>query len=468
MKRFITVAEVEALVARGETLLACGADDVVTSAAKDLAQSRGIQLSLGGAPAAPRPAFGGARTVAAPQAGPGAGGGLDGPYQFNGRMSEGDFIRWREEFPILKTVAHVANCSQSAQAKRVRGAINRYLDNWLSVGMDWDYWCEEVVLAKAEFAKLIGADVEEIAVTMSVSDAIAGIASAMDFSGKRDKVVATEAEFPTVGHVWLANQKYGCRVDYVPVRDGQIDLAEYERYIDDRTLITSFAHVYYQNGFKQDVDAIVDIAHRKGSLVLLDGYQACGTCPLDVHKQNIDIYTTGTLKYLFGIPGIAFMYVNKNLIPKLKPALTGWFGQENPFSFKVRELDYATGARRFDTGTPPVMTSFAARAGLEIVNEVGVPAIQERIDFLSKIAIEEADKRGLDMVSPRDISKKGGTTAIRLRMDSHEMEVELAKRNIIASARGNVIRVAPHFYTTAKDIVYVMDQIKDIQSTFEH
>lgn len=466
MKRFITVAEVEALIARGETVLACCEGDVVTSAAKDLAQSKGIQIARGGAAAAPNAVFGSAY-VAPPAAAPAANGNPDGQYRFNGRLSEADFLRWREEFPILKTVAHVANCSQSAQAKRVRGAINRYLDNWLSVGMDWNYWCEEVVLAKAEFAKLIGADVEEIAVTLSVSDAIGGIASALDFSGKRNKVVATEAEFPTVGHVWLANQKNGCRVDYVPVRDGQVDLAEYERYIDDRTLITSVTHVYYQNGFKQDLDAIVDIAHRKGSLVLVDGYQACGTCPLDVHKQNIDMYTTGTLKYLFGIPGIAFLYVNKDLIPMLKPALTGWFGQENPFSFRVRELDYARDARRFDTGTPPVLTGFAARAGLEIVNEVGVPAIQERIDFLSKVAIEEADKRGLDMVSPRDITKKGGTTAIRLKMDSHQMEVELAKRNIIASARGNVIRVAPHFYTAANDIVYVMEQIKDIQNSFE-
>jgi len=473
MKRFITIAEIEALLSRGEHILACSDNDVVTAAAKDLAQSKGVQIARGGAQVICSPTTHASAMAmnsrAAPtkeqiMSGPVAD---DGPYQFNGRMRYDEFLRWREQFPILKNVAHVANCSQSAQSTRVRDGINSYLDNWLTIGMDWNYWCEEVVKAKAEFAKLIGADTEEIAITMSVSDAIGSVASALDFTGKRNKVVTTEAEFPTVGHIWLANQKYGCRVDYVPVRDGVVDINEYDRYIDDTTLLTSITHVYYQNGFKQDLDAIVDIAHRKGSLVLVDGYQACGTCPLDVHKQNIDMYTTGTLKYLFGIPGIAFLYVNKNLVPKMKPALTGWFGQENPFSFKVRELDYASDARRFDTGTPPVLASFAARAGLEIINEVGVGAIQERIDFLSKVAIEEADKHGLDMISPRDISKKGGTTAIRLKMDSHEMEVELAKRNIIASARGKVIRVAPHFYTSAQDIVYVMDQIKDVIRIYE-
>ena len=463
MKRFITVAEVENCIGRQESTLQIGPDDVITSAAKELAQSRGIRLAAGG-PAPAAAGFG--APVRAPYASPApAAGGLDGPYHWSGMLSEADLLRWREEFPILKDVAHVANCSQSAQSKRVRAAIDRYLDNWLTVGMDWDYWVEEVNLAKAEFARLIGADVEEIAISTSVSEAVASIASSLDFGGKRDKIVTTDAEFPTVGHIWLAFQKYGSRVDYVPVRDGQIDLSEYERYVDDRTLLTSVTHVYYQNGFKQDLDAIVDICHKKGSLVLVDAYQCCGTHPVDVHRQNIDIYTTGNLKYLFGIPGIAFIYVNKNLIPKLKPAVTGWFGQENPFSFKVRILDYASDARRFDTGTPPVLTAFAARAGLEIINEVGVPAIRERIDFLSKVGIEEARKRGLDITSPLDISKKGGTTAIRLRMNSHEMEVELRKRNIIASARGDVIRVAPHFYTTAKDLIYVMDQIQDIINT---
>ena len=466
MKRFITASDVQEILRAGGTVIPTGPGDVITSAARDMAQSKGLMFSnSGSAPSvalfSPSVAanFNASSAYRIPQTSPGN---VDGPYRFSGRLSDADILKWREEFPILKTIVHVGNCSQSAQAKRVRAAINAYLDNWLTVGMDWDQWVQEVILAKEEFAKLIGADAEEIAIGSCASDCCNSIASALDYTGKRSKIVATEAEFPTVGHIWLAHQKFGAKVDFVPVRDGATDLADYERYVDDNTLLTSVTHVYYQNGFKQDLDAIVDICHRKGSLVMVDGYQACGTTPLDVHKQKIDIYFTGNLKYLFGIPGISFMYVNKNLVPLLKPAQTGWFGQENPFSFKVRILDYASDSRRFDIGTPPVLTSYAARAGLQISNEVGVPAISERIDFLSRVAIEEADKHGLDMVSPRDISKKGGTTAIRLKFDSHEMELELKKRNVIGSARGNVIRVAPHFYTTANDIIFVMDQIADI------
>lgn len=469
MRRFITVSDVQEVLRAGGTNIPAGPNDVITSAARDLAQSKGISFSGSSCPTRaalsnppPARASNSPAVYRIPQPSPGN---VDGPYRFSGILNEADLLRWREEFPILKEIIHVGNCSQSAQAKRVRAAINNYLDNWLTVGMDWESWMTEVNLAKAEFAKLIGADADEISIGSCASDHCNSIASTLDYTGRRSKIVTTEMEFPTVGHIWLAHQKYGAKVDFVPVRDGVTDMADYERYVDENTLLTSVAHVYYQNGYKQDLDAIVDICHRKGSLVMVDGYQGCGTEVVDVHKQKIDIFFSGNLKYLFGLPGISFMYVNKNLVPMLKPAHTGWFGQENPFSFKVRILDYAATGRRFDTGTPPVLTAYAARAGMQIANEVGVPAISQRIDFLSRVAIEQADKHGLDMVSPRDISKKASTTAIRLDFDSHDMEVELKKRNVIGSARGNVIRVAPHFYTTANDIIYVMEQIADIIKT---
>lgn len=380
-------------------------------------------------------------------------------------LSESEVDEWRKEFPILSEVAHLGNCSQSAQSKRVLSSINKYIDNWGGVGMDWDSWVAEVELAKAEFAKLINASPDEIAVASSVSDLVSSIASALDFSGKRKKIVTTDMEFPTVDYVWLANQKNGAKVDFIPVNDNhEIDINEYERVIDEETLLTSIAEVYYLNGFKQDIRAITDIAHRKGSLILVDAYQSLGTEPVDVKEMNIDILVSGCLKYLFGIPGIAFMYVNKRLVQELKPALTGWFGQANPFLFQTRYLEWSEKASRFDTGTPPVLNAYAVKAGLEIINEVSVPKIKDRIDMLSAYALEGVKKRGLRTISPFEVRKKGGTTAIVCGdiIDSHTMEQELRKRNVIGSGRGEVIRIAPHFYTKPQEIDYALDCIKEI------
>ncbi|NPV44492.1 MAG: aminotransferase class V-fold PLP-dependent enzyme [Firmicutes bacterium] len=376
-------------------------------------------------------------------------------------ITEDDAIRWKEEFPILKDIIHVANCSQGPQAKRVRKAIETYLDNWLTVGMDWEYWVGETIKAKEEFAKLINAHPSEIAISTSVSEATASIASSLNVNSPKKKIVTTEAEFPTVAHVWLAHQKYGFKVDFIPLKNGEILEEDYEKIVDEDTVITSVTHVYYQNGFKQDIKKIADIVHKNGSLILVDAYQSVGTVHIDVKEMDIDILTSGNLKYLLGIPGIAFTYVKKDIIPWLKPAVTGWFGQENPFAFHVRYLDFAGDARRFDTGTPPVLASFAAKAGMEIINQVGPKFIQDRIDILSEYTIKGALERGLEVVSPIDVSKKGATTAVKVP-DPHDVELQLKKRNIIASARGDVIRIAPHFFTTKSDLDVVLDQLKDI------
>lgn len=471
MKKFYTAQDVEYSLAKGENTIFIKDGDVITSIAKETADKKGVKFVLADKPQASGSYMHNSEAKAAGNYNhtpPGSqfrtNNQIIAPV-YRGLLSDQEIEKWRAEFPILKTTAHLGNCSQSAQSIRVREAINSYLDNWLTVGMDWDSWVEEVNLAKEEFARLINAEPGEIAVSSCVSEAVSSIANSLDYSGKRNKVVVTDAEFPTVDYIWLANQRYGAKVDFIAVNENhQIDIEEYDRYIDENTLLTSITQVYYLNGFKQDIERIAEIAHSKGSLVLVDAYQCLGTEPVDVKKMNIDMLASGCLKYLFGIPGIAFLYVNKDLIPKLKPTVTGWFGQTNPFLFQTRYNDWSETTSRLDTGTQPVLNSYAARAGLKIINEVGVDRIKDRIDMLSTHALKGCLSRGLTSISPFDVNKKGGTTAIVVapKINSHEMEAELRKRNIIGSGRGEVIRIAPHFYTKPEEIDYALDTIKQI------
>lgn len=456
MKKFYTAKDIEDCFSRGEKVLYINAEDVLTSIAKETADRRGIKYIVkekaqevrNSLPVSNHPIAG---EIVAPA--------------YKGLISDQEVAKWRAEFPILKTTAHLGNCSQSAQAFRVRDAIEDYLENWLNVGMDWDSWVEEVNLAKAEFAKLINADPAEISVSSCVSEAVSSVANSLDYTGKRKKVVVTDAEFPTVDYIWLANQRYGAKVDFIAVNENhQIDISEYEKHIDEDTLITSITQVYYLNGFKQDVGKIAEIAHRKGSLLLVDAYQCLGTEPLDVKKMNIDMVTSGCLKYLCGIPGIAFLYINRDLVSKFKPTVTGWFGQTNPFLFQTRYNDWSDTASRLDTGTQPILNAYAARAGISIINEVGVERIKDRIDMLSAYALNGCMSRDLITISPLDVRKKGGTTAIICshKINSHDMEAELRRRNVICSGRGDVIRIAPHFYSTRDEVDYALDTINDI------
>ena len=446
MKNFITGNDIDIARSLGRTEVAVGPLDVVTGVARDLANRHGIRIVVRTeAPQAPALARGTERVPARRGA---ARIGATPPY---------DIDAWRRKFPILQNTVHVANCSQSPQSDYTREAAMAYLESWNGMGMDWDRWMEEIHETKAEFARMINAAPEDIAIGTSVSEITSAIASALSFTGPRNKVVVTDAEFPTVGHVWLAHEKYGAKVQFLPLAGGMIEPREYERYVDQTTLVTSICDVYYYNGFKQDIDAIIPMIHERGSLVYLDAYQGIGTHPIDVKALDVDFLSTGNLKYLMGVPGVAFLYVKPELVPHLEPAVTGWFGQRNPFAFDIHHLEYADGARRFDNGTPPVMTAYVARAGMRMINEVGPERIQTWVDTLSRYCLDGAAARGLEVASPRDVRRKGPTTAIRVPGNSHDVELALRAKRIIASSRSDVVRIAPHFFTTLEEIDYVLD-----------
>ncbi|HEY9230221.1 MAG TPA: aminotransferase class V-fold PLP-dependent enzyme, partial [Gemmatimonadaceae bacterium] len=337
-----------------------------------------------------------------------------------------------------------------------RAAAERYLDSWNRSGMDWDAWMEEIALAKQEFATLINASPNEIAAFSCVSEAASAVATALDFSGSRSKVLVTEAEFPTIGHVWLAQERRGAHVEWVPMRDGQIDASEYDARIDESTAVVSACHGCYMNGFMQDVGAIAERAHAKGALLFVDAYQTLGTVPIDVKEIGADFLAAGNLKFLMGVPGIAFLYVRQELIDRLQPLVTGWFGRSNPFAFQVKQLDWSTTASRFDAGTPPVVSAYIARAGMSIINSIGPKRIRPWLEVLGQRLIDGGADRGLTLHGTADMSRKTATTAFVVG-DSHAVEVTMRRHGVLPSARGSVIRLAPHFYNTVDDIDVALD-----------
>ena len=371
-----------------------------------------------------------------------------------------DIARWRARIPLLAHAIPMNNCSQAPQTDATRAAATAYLDSWGHDGMDWEGWVAEVERGRESFARLINADVDEIAVTSSVSHAVSALASALDFSGSRNGVVASSAEFPTVGHVWLAQAPRGATVSWVPLsQDGTIALADYESRIDDRTRVVSACHGYFVNGFVQDVAAVARLAHDHGTLLFVDAYQTLGTQPIDVKALGIDALAGGTLKYLMAAAGIAFLYVRRELAEQLQPTVTGWFGRVNPFAFNPKGLDWAAGARRFDGGTPPIINAYIARAGLEIIHEIGPENIASWTRALSERLISGGRNRGLELHGTSDVTRKSPTTAFRVPGNSGQIERKLRERGVIASARGEVIRLAPHFYSTFDDVDQSLDAL---------
>ena len=226
--------------------------------------------------------------------------------------------------------------------------------------------------------------------------------------------------------------------------------------VDDTTAIVSACHGYYENGCTQDLSAIAAKAHAEGALVYVDAYQTLGTTPVNVKASGVDFLASGCLKFLMGIPGIAFLYVRKELIKTLRPTVTGWFGRANPFGFDVKKLDWARTASRFDSGTPPVLNAYVARAGIEIVTGLGVGKIRAWHEVLAQRLIDGGRERGLMLHGPADVSRKTATTGFVVP-DAHGVEACMRVQGVIASARGPVIRLSPHFYNTIEDVDRALD-----------
>jgi selenocysteine lyase/cysteine desulfurase len=357
----------------------------------------------------------------------------------------------RSRFPIFEKKTYLNSCSYGALSIDVRDAYNRYLDDWNDNGSDWDRWVGFYESARVAFAGLINADPEEVAVTFCASDGVNAIASALDYSLPRNKIVVSDFEFPTVAQIWHAQEQRGAEVCHVPECDGRIPLDLYEDAIDEQTLIVSIASVCYWNGSKQDVRAIVDLAHSRGALVMVDAYQGLGSFPIDVRALDADFLVGGTLKYLLSSAGTAMLYVRSQLIEELKPTSSGWFAQRDINAMDIHANDPAPSARRFESGTPPVANIYAALAGIGLIQSWGLETIEKHITELTRTLKDRVREEGFKLATPPEDDAHGAMIAVKARDEGAIVDL-LARDDIVVSSRQGNLRISPHIYNDLGDI----------------
>lgn len=372
-----------------------------------------------------------------------------------------DVARYRAEFPIFADKVYINSCSYGALSKRVRGALTQYLDDRDARGADWGKWVGLNEELRAAYARLLCAGVHEIAVTASASAGINSVASALDFSNGRNKIVITDFEFPTAAQIWHAQALRGAEIVHVaPDETGSvIDLERIREAIDERTALVCASHVCYRNGSMQDIAAIARLAHDKGALMMADSFQALGSMPIDVKALGVDFLVGGVLKYLLGTAGVALLYVRESLIEQLVPTASGWFAQDDVNAMDITANRPSKTASRFEAGTPPVPNLYAALAGLEIIEEVGTPAIRRHVLSLHDALIAGVEDLGGQFATPMDANKRGAMLAIK-STDDHALVAAMAGEGIITSCRDGNLRLSPHLYNTMGDVEAVLKALK--------
>jgi kynureninase len=374
-----------------------------------------------------------------------------------------DLLAWRDEFPILAKTTYLNSCSLGALSRRSMAAMTRFQEYWNQYGASawYSIWMGELVALRQKFARLIGAGEHEVAIAPNVSGALGEIASGLDL-GDRNRVLLAEMDFPTLAYQWLARRRTGIDVAFIESPDRiTLPVERFAAQMDGRTGLIATSHVFFMSGYVQDVTALADLAHRQGALLLVDDYQATGQIPLDVKAAGIDFLVSGTLKWLMGGPGVAFIYAREELIPRLQPTLTGWWAARDQFQMRTREFEYKDDALRLEAGTPAMAAVYAASAALDIVLEIGVERIRERTRFLADDFVHRCVERGWKVHSPLDGAQR--SSIVMLAFDRPDELVDgLKERGIIVDFRPGLLRVSPHFYNTVEEnerIVAALDEL---------
>jgi kynureninase len=364
---------------------------------------------------------------------------------------------YRDRFPILADTTYLISHSLGPMPAAARERLSEYADTWATRGVRaWaEGWWEMPMTVGDQIARLIGAPPGSTVMHQNVTVAEAVVLSAFRFEGERRRIVYEAGNFPSVRYLYQAQAERGAEIVVCP------DDAAIVEAIDERTLLVPVTHVLFKTAEIQDVEAIVRRAHEVGAYVVLDAYQSVGSVPLDVTALGVDFAVGGSVKWLCGGPGAGWLYVRPDLAEELEPTLVGWQAHARPFAFEP-ELEYATGAARFLTGTPNVPALYAATAGYDVVEEVGIGTIRAHSLRQTELLARLLEQSGFDVLSPRVPKRRGGTLVVRTP-EFAAVHTELGQRDIICDTRPDVgLRLGPHFFTTDEELVFTAEQIADI------
>jgi kynureninase len=366
---------------------------------------------------------------------------------------------WRAEYPILERTTYLVSHSLGAVPRATAANLARYYETWATQGiLAWDGpWWQIVLDFCTGIEQLLGAPPQTVAPFDNATRGMAAVASCFSFAPPRNRVVMSNLEFTSSYPFWRGCERLGAELVIVASPDGAtVPLEHYAAAIDERTLIVVASHVIFRSGALTDLGALAAIAHACGAYVLGDGYQAVGSVPIDLPASAVDFYVGGCHKYLSGGAGAGFLYVRQDLIARLEPWLSGWFGLADPFAYTHDTLGGARhpGIFRFLGGTPNIPGLYAASAGLSNVLAAGPLAIRAVSLALTDLLLDGARKRGLRIRTPQAADARGGMVCLDIAAAQPTCE-RLCAAGVLVDQRPDCgLRVSPHFYTLPDDLVH--------------
>lgn len=376
-----------------------------------------------------------------------------------------DLERWRSEFPILSRSVYMISNSLGAMPKQTARNLAEYAEIWSTRGVrGWEErWWEMPTEVGDKIAPIIGAPAGTVSMHENVTTAHMVALSCLKPSAVRKRIVCSAMDFPSMVYLYRAQEAAGFELRIVPAEaDLTVSTERLLEAIDETTAVVAISHVLFRTSYIMDAHAILRRAREVGATSILDTYQSAGIIPVDVTRLGADFAVGGCLKWLCGGPGNAFLYTRPDLLKQARPSFTGWLSHEHPFDFDTGDVLPRGDAMHMMNGTPSIPAYYAALAGLDIINAVGVDRIREASKAMTARLLALVDHYGFTSAAARDPERLAGTVAVNVP-DAALVSRTLKARDFIVDYRPPVgIRISPHFYNTADEIDRVMAEIASI------
>ena len=368
---------------------------------------------------------------------------------------------YRHEFPACANRAYL-NCAAVAPGStRVRAAINDWLDDHVARGsMASAHWWTRTAEVRARTAELVGAAPDEIAFVRSTSHGLAMVAEGLDWRSGDEVAVASALEYPSNVYAWKHLASRGVRVRELRVADGAVTPEAVEEAIGPRTRLVAVSSVQFASGHRTDVDAIGRICRDRDVLFVVDAIQQAGAFPVDVKASGIHAMAACSHKWMLGLLGIGFLYVDRDLLPNLRPSLVGWHSVEDPFAFDGTRFDLRTDASRLEEAAPTFPMVYGLGAAVDMLLEAGVADTAAHITGLLDRAAGALEAIGCD-VSPAPEHRAGILMINPPSADVDALAEACAERGIAVSVRRGRLRLSPHLYSNEDDIDALVDLLRD-------
>jgi cysteine desulfurase/selenocysteine lyase len=369
--------------------------------------------------------------------------------------------KYRPLFPVTEEYAYLNHASIAPYSVPVARAMDDFIARRHQRGwLDAPTWKDRLEEVRGLVAQLIAAAPEEIAFTSNTSHGLNIVASSIGWQ-EGDNLIGAETEFPANVYPWLNLQRRGVEVRLAPARDNRILIEDIAALMDERTRLVALSFVEFATGFRNDLRAIGQLCRERGIYFCVDGIQGLGALDLNVTQSSVDFLAAGGPKWLMGPIGAGFLYCRRALIEKLIPIRVGWWSVVDRDDYFRYDSPLRDDARRFEEGSLNLLGLHGLGASLELLLDVGISRIEERVLGLTDYLIAGLQERGYHIPTP--IASPQERSGIVCFNHPHhaldDLEQRLSKANVILSKRGQVIRVSPHFYNDETDIDQLLNAL---------